>query len=185
MPMLNRFTAAAAALFAAGLVLVALSVLRGEGSAGIAICVPFFYGTGPLASLGVLCFFIGAVLLFLGIARGAAEAGWTGGEDGVPGPGGAGEEDEGPGPGWTEGPAGREGPMPHRTGGAAPRDAPGRAPPAPSRPAAPRARAGGVVLIGPIPVVFGSDPGISRAMFYLALGLMAAFIVVLLALALL
>jgi uncharacterized protein (TIGR00304 family) len=150
MPMLNRFTAAAACLFIIGLVLVAVSLLRGEGSAGIAMCIPFFYGTGPLASLGVLCFFIGAVLLFFGIARSAAEAA---------------------GPELGREPAGPEG----STG------------PAPSNAAqaTPRARAGGVILIGPVPVVFGSDPGISRAMFYLALGLMAALLVMLLALALL
>jgi uncharacterized protein (TIGR00304 family) len=145
MPMLNRFTAAAACLFAAGLALVALSVLRGEGSAGIAVCVPFFYGTGLLSSLGVLCFLGGTVLFFLGIARGAGEP----------------AQIDRPEP-----PAGSEG-------------APRMPADAPSRP-----RFGGVILLGPIPIVFGSDPGISRAMFYLALGLMAALVVALLVLAL-
>ena len=147
--MVNRFTASAACLFALGLALVVLSVLRGEGSAGIAVCVPFFWGTGPLASLGVLCFFIGVVLLFLGMVRSAAEA-----SD-------AGELDE------------QAAPDGHR----------GTAVPKSTAEAAPRVRAGGVILIGPVPIVFGSDPGISRTMFYLALGLMAALIVVLIALA--
>ena len=150
MPMLNRFTAAAACLFAAGLALVALSVLRGEGSAGILVCVPFFYGTGLLSSLGVLCFFGGMVLLFLGMARSAAEA-----------------------------------QAPDGGGGPASPDAPEVAAHGEGAEAAPRTRAGGVILLGPVPIVFGSDPGISRAMFYLALGLMAGLVAVLLLLALL
>jgi len=147
--MMNRFTASAACLFALGLALVALSVLRGEGSAGIAICVPFFFGTGPLASLGVLCFFGGMVLLFIGMARSGAET----------------ARSEGPGPPAGDEPEGLTG------------QAPGNA-----TPVAPKTRAGGVILIGPIPIVFGSDPGISRTMFYVALALMAAFLVVLIAL---
>lgn len=150
MPMLNRFTAAAAALFALGIALVALSILRGEGSAGLFVCVPFFFGTGLFSSLGVLCFFGGMVMLFLGMARGAAEA---------------------VGPGGGREPAGPEAP----TGPASGEDAD----------AAPRTRAGGVIFLGPIPIVFGSEPGISRAMFYLALGLMATLVAVLLLLALL
>jgi uncharacterized protein (TIGR00304 family) len=147
--MLNRLTAFAAALFALGIALVALSILRGEGGAGLFVCVPFFLGTGLFASLGVLCFLGGMVMLFLGMARGAAEA---------------------VGPGGRGGPAGPEGPA----GPAAGDDAD----------AAPRTRAGGVILLGPIPLVFGSDAGISRSMFYLALGLMAGLVVALLALAL-
>ncbi len=152
MPMLNRFTAAAAGLFALGLALVALSVLRGEGTAGIAVCVPFFFGTGPLSSLGVLCFFIGVVLLFIGMARSGAGT----------------ARSEGPGPPAGDEPEGPAAPAPGNAGQVAP-----------------KTRAGGVILIGPVPIVFGSDPGISRAMFYLALGLMAALLVALLALAML
>ena len=144
----GRSTVLAAALFALGIALVALSILRGEGSAGLFVCVPFFSGTGLWASLGVLCFFGGMAALFVGLVRGA--------------------------------------------GGAEPQDAPEGAQGAPERPpggenadAAPRPRAGGVILLGPIPLVFGSDPGISRTMFYVALGLMAMFLLVLLALAIL
>jgi uncharacterized protein (TIGR00304 family) len=158
MPMLNRFTAAAAILFATGLALLALSVRRGEGTAGIAVFIPFFVGSGPLSSLGVLCFFIGMVLLFFGMARSAAEAADAGGQE-EPGA-----------PDRPEGPARTDGP---------------ESPAPPNSPAqtTPRPHIGGVILIGPIPIVFGSDPGISKAMFYMALGLMAMFLVVLLALA--
>jgi uncharacterized protein (TIGR00304 family) len=146
MPILDRFTAAAACLFAAGLSLVVLSILRGEGSAGLFVCVPFFFGTGLLSSLGVLCLFSGMVLLFLGLARGAMDRAQP--DEGAP------PKDSGAGPGKPAG-------------------------------APPRPRLGGVILLGPIPIVFGSDPGISRAMFYLALGLMAGLMAALLVLALL
>ena len=146
----DRTTVLAAALFALGIALAALSLLRGEGSAGLFVCVPFFFGTGLFASLGVLCFFGGMVLLFLGMARSAAEA---------QAPDGGGEP---AGPDAPEVAANGEGPD-----------------------AAPRTRAGGVILLGPVPIVFGSDPGISKAMFYLALGLMAGLVAVLLLLALL
>jgi uncharacterized protein (TIGR00304 family) len=143
---LNRFTVLAAALFALGIALVALSLLRGEGSAGLFVCVPFFFGTGLLSSLGVLCLFGGMVLLFLGMARNAVLQAQPEGEAPLQGAG----------------------------------VAPGRPAGAPPRP-----RLGGVILLGPIPLVFGSDPGISRAMFYLALGLMAGLMAALLVLALL
>lgn len=169
MPMPDRLTLAAACLFVAGLVLVLVSVLLGEGRAGIALFIPFFYGTGPMASLGVLCFFLGVVSLFLGAARGAADAGGPGDREFLAPPGG--HE-------WRAAPGGQGEPA------AADTD---REPDSPQGPGegAGRPRAGGVVLIGPVPVIFGSDIGISRSMFYLALALMAAFIVVMLALAVL
>jgi len=160
MPMLNRFTAAAAILFATGLGLLVLSVMRGEGTAGIAVFIPFFVGSGPLSSLGVLCFFGGMVLLFFGMARSAADAAES-------------DEPENQGaPDGPDGPAANAGPQ---------------APAPPSSPAqgTGRPRVGGVILIGPVPMIIGSDPGISKAMFYLALGLMAVFIAVLVVVALL
>jgi uncharacterized protein (TIGR00304 family) len=160
MPMPNRSTAASAILFATGLALLVLSAMRGEGTAGIAVFIPFFVGSGPLSSLGVLCFFVGMVLLFFGMARSAAEAA----EADEPDNQGA---HDGP-----EGPAAKDGPQ-------------GPAPPSDPAQGTGRSRIGGVVMIGPVPIIIGSDPGISRAMFYLALGLMAAFIVALLALAML
>ena len=158
MPILNRFTAAAAILFVTGLAMLVLSVLRGEGTAGIAVFIPFFVGSGPMSSLGVLCFFVGMVLLFFGMARSAVDAA-------------EGDEPKHQGaPDGPKGPALNDGP---------------KTPAPPTNPAqgTTRPRFGGVVMIGPVPIIFGSDPGISRTMFYVALGLMAAFIVALLALA--
>lgn len=142
MAMANRFMAATAGLFVLGLCLVALSVLRGEGHAGIALFIPFFYGTGPLASLGVLCFFVGMVLLFLGIGRPAmAQA-------------------------PEEVPAPREVPAANETDEK-------------------KVRGGAIIMIGPVPIVYGSDPATARRLMVLALLLMVLFIVALLALAVL
>ncbi len=146
MTMLNRSTAVAAGLFAAGIALVLLSIFRGEGSAGIVVCVPFFFGNGLLASLGVVCFIGGMVMLLLGIARAAAAQ------------------------------AARQRREPAEETDGQARTQAGNAT---------KTRAGGVILLGPIPIVFGSDPGMSRTMFYLASGLITAFIVVLVILALL
>ncbi len=49
----------------------------------------------------------------------------------------------------------------------------------------PRVRGGGVVLIGPIPIVFGSDSSTARGLMLLAMGLMAMAIVLMILLALL
>ena len=158
MPMPNRFTAASAILFVTGLALLVLSVMRGEGTAGIAVFIPFFVGSGPLSSLGVLCFFVGMVLLFFGMARSAADAAES-------------DEPENQGePARPDGPAAKDGPK-------------DPAPPTSPAQGTARPRFGGVVMIGPVPIIFGSDPGISKTMFYMALGLMAAFIVALLVLA--
>jgi len=146
--MANRYSIGAVALFAIGMVLLAASVLRGEGGAGIALIVPFFYGSGPLASLGVLCFFAGMVLLFFGLARGEAGAGEPVGRDEAA-EGGEQPADE------QEGPA----------------------------PAGKRTRGGAVILIGPIPIIYGSDPGMAKNLFWLALALMVLFMLVLVSLA--
>ena len=160
MPMPNRSTAASAILFATGLALLVLSAMRGEGTAGIAVFIPFFVGSGPLSSLGVLCFFVGMVLLFFGMARSASDAA------------------EGDEPKNQSAPDGPEGPA-LKDGHKNP------APPTSPAQGTGRPRVGGVILIGPVPMIIGSDPGISKAMFYLALGLMAVFIAVLVVVALL
>jgi len=72
--MLNRYFAFAGALFTGGILLLLLSVIRGEGTAGIALFIPFFYGTGPFSSLGVLLIFLGMAALFYAFVRGAMSA---------------------------------------------------------------------------------------------------------------
>lgn len=143
-------------LFAAGGALLALSVLRGEGAAGLALFIPFFYGTGPLAFLAVLLFFSGGLCLIAGFLRRLADA-W---EEGAP--------DEAPlnaGNVWR---ALWRGDTSRKSGSGSPDTR--------LETAGARTRGGAVVLIGPIPIVYGSDPGIARWMLLLALVLMAALL---------
>ena len=144
-PVLNRYPALAAALFTTGIILLVSSVMRGEGAVGIALIVPFFYGTGPLASLGVLCIFIGVLVIFYAALRGAISDAMDEGE--------------------------REGAA--RQAGSA-NDVPGRgSAAAPVQASAGRRSSGGaVILIGPIPIILGSDRTAARNLILLALVLM-------------
>lgn len=51
-------------LIATGIMLLALSVLFGEGTVGVLLFIPFFYGTGALAFMGVLALMLGIFLSF-------------------------------------------------------------------------------------------------------------------------
>jgi uncharacterized protein (TIGR00304 family) len=152
--MLKRYLAVAGALFISGILMLVFSVMRGEGSAGFALFVPFFYGTGPFASLGVLLIFLGIVALFASFVRGAMNAM----------PDEEGEEDR------------------ERAGTADPakgaprKDEEAAAPQDKDRP---DVRGGAVIMIGPIPIVFGSDRAAARNLMILALVIMFVALLVL------
>jgi len=152
----KRFLALAVGLFLGGIILLACGITRGELTAGIAIFIPFIYGTGAFASLGVLMVFLGILSLFFSLF-------WEGPQTAA----GDEQEDEefgqqGPGQG------------PQKDGAAAPI----------SHPSRPKIRGGAVIMIGPIPIVAGSDRAMTRNLMMLALGLMAAAIILMILLAL-
>jgi len=132
--MLKRYMAVAGALFISGILMIVFSIMRGEGSAGFALFVPFFYGTGPFAMLGVLLIFLGIVALFTSFVRGAMNA--------MP-------DEEGE----------VEAERPEKAG--------------------PSVRGGAVIMIGPIPIVFGSDRAAARNLMILALVIMFVALLVL------
>jgi len=155
MLVLRRYFAAAGALFIAGILLLVLSVIKGEGAAGIALFIPFFVGTGPFSSLGVLLIFLGMAILFFAFFQGAAEA----------------SQDEGPDVAAEEPEAGAT--------------AKGAEPTAPSKTPRAKVRGGAVIMIGPVPIVLGSDSSTVRNLMLLAMGLMVLAIVFIVLLALL
>lgn len=160
--MVVRWSVIAAFLFAAGIGLLVVGVMRGEVAAGIALFIPFFYGTGPFASLGVLLISLGMVAFFCALVRGAMSAAvdeW--------------EEERGE----EEVKSDRAGPVQKAA------EKGGEAPP-PQHLARPKARGGAVIMIGPVPIVFGSDRAMTRNLMILALALMAVSIVLLAFLAL-
>lgn len=112
---MNRYLGMAIIPVICGIALLGYSVATGEGSAGVVLFIPVFYGSGLFAFLGVLCIMVGLILGFFGIGTGLGET----------------REFEDSGKSQT------------------------------SRPVGPRTqksiKGGGVVLIGPIPVIFGSD----------------------------
>jgi len=132
----RKYLALAGGLFLGGILALALGVMRGEVVAGIAIFIPFLFGTGPLASLGVLLVFLGMLALLFAFSSGAMLAYEI--DDG---------EDE-------------------------------------EQSSQQRTRGGAVIMIGPIPVVVGSDPAMTRTLMILALALMAAAIILMVVLAL-
>jgi uncharacterized protein (TIGR00304 family) len=155
--MLNRYFAFAGALFTGGILLLLLSVIRGEGTAGIALFIPFFYGTGPFSSLGVLLIFLGIAALFYAFVRGAMSAAL---EDERNAPGGMEER-----PQEARAPA-------RRSETPAPQTLPGS-----------NIRGGAVIMVGPVPIVFGSDSSMARGLMILALSLMIASFMILVFLA--
>ncbi|MGQ9583270.1 MAG: TIGR00304 family membrane protein [Thermoplasmatota archaeon] len=175
--MMRRLGALAAAMIACGVALLALSVFRGEGAAGVAVFIPFLYGTGPLASLGALLLFVGLFCLFLSMLR-PGDTLWRDfteyGPEAGGAPGGSGEgerAEEGEGRGAGGGGAG-EGAKAARE--LAAKDiwrVPGQES---RRGAGEKPRAGAVIFIGPVPIVYGSDLGVARWMLALATALALA-----------
>ncbi len=129
---MNRYLGLAIVLVICGIVLLGYSVASGEGTAGVVIFIPVFYGSGLFAFLGVLCIMMGLILGFFGIAKGLGET--------------------------REFEDFRDQQSP--------------------RPAGPRTqksiKGGGVVLIGPIPVIFGSDAKTAIVLVVLAIILIIA-----------
>jgi uncharacterized protein (TIGR00304 family) len=153
--MLNRYFAAAGALFIAGILLLILSVIRGEGAAGFALFIPFFYGTGPFSSLGVLLIFLGMAVLFYSFFQSAMGA----------------SPDE-------EADVAAEEPEAGATAKGAEPAAPGKTPRA-------KVRGGAVIMIGPVPILLGSDSSMARSLMLLAMGLMVLAIIFMVLLAIL
>jgi uncharacterized protein (TIGR00304 family) len=154
----KKYLALAGGLFIGGILALALGVIRGEVTAGIAIFIPFLFGTGPFASLGVLLVFLGMLALFFAFFSSSlpADAMEDEDEDGQPGQRGPEQEAAGDGSGTAS--------SQHR-----PRT---------------NVRGGAVIMIGPIPIVLGSDPAMTRTLMILALALMAAAIILMVVVAL-
>jgi uncharacterized membrane protein len=154
-PVSNRYFAAAGALFVGGILLLVLSVIRGEGAAGIALFIPFYIGTGPFSSMGVLLIFIGILVLFFAFFQGAAGA----------------FQDEEPDIATEE---------PEAAAAAKGAESAG-----PNGTPRAKARGGAVIMIGPVPIIVGSDSSVARNLMLLAMGLMVMAIVVMVLLAIL
>lgn len=129
---MNRYLGFAIILVICGIVLLGISVASGEGSAGVVLFIPVFYGSGLFAFLGVLCIMAGLILGFFGIGKGLGEA----------------REFEDTGESQSPQPAG---PRTQKS-----------------------IKGGGVVLIGPIPVIFGSDAKTAIVLVVLAIILIIA-----------
>lgn len=130
---MNRYLIIAIILAISGISLIGYSVASGEGSAGVVLFIPVFYGSGLFAFLGVICIMSAIFLAFFGFAT--------------------------------------------QLGGA--EDIEGQQEPGASQQTRPRAeksiKGGGVVLIGPIPIIFGSDTKMTLVLVVLAIVLIVVF----------
>jgi len=98
-------------LFIAGVILLILAMIKGEGKAGIFIIFPFFAGSGILSIAGILLIFLSFITFFLSFPS--------------------------PPQYWNE-----ETKVEKKTGG--------------------------IIFIGPIPIIFSSDYSIAKILFILA-----------------
>jgi uncharacterized protein (TIGR00304 family) len=128
---MNRYHLFAIILLICGIISLGYSVASGEGSAGVVVFIPVFFGSGPFSFIGVLCIIAAIFLGFFGFAKGAFY-----------------EED-------------LEEPQGQRTSSASQS-------PQGQRPQK-SIKGGGVVLIGPIPIVFGSDAKTAMILMVLAI----------------
>ena len=108
---------AALAALLAGIALLVYAGMQGSLRVGFFLIIPFFYGTGAAAALGMLLLMAAGVLWFMGAFQALAPPPSDGGE------------------------------APPPAGGAH----------APPERVERRSSSGGVVLLGPIPIVWGSD----------------------------
>ena len=129
---MNKYLALALILAICGIALIGYSVASGEGSAGVVLFIPVFYGSGLFAFLGVLFIMAAIFLGFFGFAV-------------------------------------QMGSMEDFENSQEPRS---------SQPSKPRVqksiKGGGVVLIGPIPIIFGSDKKTAIVLAVLAIVLIIA-----------
>ena len=98
-------------LFIAGIILLILAMIKGEGKAGIFIIFPFFAGSGILSIAGILLIFLSFVIFFFSFPSSPKY--------------------------WNE-----EAKVEKKTGG--------------------------IIFIGPIPIIFSSDYSIAKILFILA-----------------
>jgi uncharacterized protein (TIGR00304 family) len=128
---MNRYHLFAVILLICGIISLGYSVASGEGSAGVVVFIPVFFGSGLFSFIGVLCIMAAIFLAFFGFAKGSLA------DEGV-------EEQQGQ---RTSSPSqSRQSPRPQKS-----------------------IKGGGVVLIGPIPVVFGSDAKTAMILMVLAI----------------
>ncbi len=136
---MNRYHLLAIILLICGIISLGYSVASGEGSAGVVVFIPVFFGSGVFSFIGVLCIMAAIFLAFFGFAKGTFQ------DEGI---------DE---------------PQGHR---ASP-SSPSSQSPRPQK----SIKGGGVVLIGPIPVVFGSDAKTAMILMVLAIILIVIVII--------
>ena len=161
-PKISRY-APPAVLLALGIALLAYGAFEGSLQVYWVLVIPIFTGTGVVPLLGTLLVIVAVFLFFMGYARGLADQ--AGDQDIPPGsgrtPGGQGSGRPGTVPGT--------GAQPGSSGSGASGDASGPG----SRGGVPGVdgakRFGGVVLVGPVPIIFGSDKKTALALAVLAI----------------
>jgi len=144
---MNRYAVYSALCFSLGIIIFIVTARMGEGSVYV---LPFiFVGTGVggvLSVLGGLCIIFGFMFAFVAFSRGRIE---LGGFDDLD------DWSRGDGPQKRSGADGREG---------RPVEGPRRG--------RSSIKGGGVVLIGPIPIIFGSDQRLTIVLVILAIVIM-------------
>ncbi len=141
--------------FIIGIIFLGLGISQGQGKVYWVIFIPVFEGTGVFSLIGILLMIVGIVLLMISFSGGTIE--WVDFQD---------EDEEMKGDH-------RDSQKQYR-----PRDDM-RSTGYPRQ--KPHIRTGGVIFIGPIPIIWGSDKKIAYIMAVVALIIAIAFVIMILA----
>ena len=168
---MNKFHILAILCFLSSAILMGLGISRGEGTIYWALIIPIFAGSGWLFGLGSLLLFLGIIMLTLAFLSGSYELVGLDFEE----------------PGWnSEYPSHRR-PMGDResTQKTMKRDNSATGGPTQERHrdhagwqgTKPSIRTGGVIFIGPIPIIWGSDKKIGLVMALVSVVLVVIFLI--------
>jgi uncharacterized protein (TIGR00304 family) len=163
---MNKYHILSILCFLFGAIFIGLGISRGEGTIYWAVIIPIFTGSGWLFGLGSLLLILGFILLFIGFVAGSFELvsldlegyGWP-----EPKPGERRKYEQ-----PSQKTAQRTGKKGTRTS-STPRPESGR----------PRSSisTGGVVFVGPIPIIWGSDKKIAYIMALVSVVLVVIFLI--------
>jgi len=141
----NAYMVGAVCLFVLAVALMVIAVQRGEAHAGIFLAFPYITGGGIFLGLAILLVFVGIILLTMGsISQFVSMTRWEGFDE-------------------------EEGPRPRQKGKKKPVKTIGDEEVEPPFRLKGGMPGGGVVFIGPVPIVFGPNAKITKLMLYLAI----------------
>jgi uncharacterized membrane protein len=171
---MNKYHILSIICFISGFLLLAISIYQGEGKVYWIVIFPVIEGSGLLSFAGILLIFLGFIMLMVAFVSGSfewvgmGELGWDDEDDYPRSRSVSGQKTKG------DGSTKKARKLDPGTSREAPRDS-GYPPTRPRRRGG--IRSGGVIFIGPIPIIWGSDKKIGFMMAIVAIILVVIFLI--------